>query len=207
MKKSLARNIVVLIFLFTPLVMTGCAAPKLPHNHSYNGAAIDGLVGAGKSVDVSAELVPSAGIPTESTEYRESLVDAVSDALQKSGFAVASGVGAESMALHVALSAVDDQPLWSYDALTGKNIGVAAIPLAGAFMDRYYVVSTSFKAQFIMKEGDRVVLDKAFTMGDKKEVAVSNSKRVIESRDAAFALYEEQRDLAIQQFLDALCGK
>ncbi len=197
----------LIFFLVMGALLSGCSV-TIPYDQTYQGqinptgvmadgyASIDMTIRAGGGKVLGADN--GFFIATEA---------AVNDALNKHHITLEAGDGLKEYRLKVAITALPDNDLWKTAPLTGKNIGMAMIPIAGAFNKRYYMVYSGFDITFDLVQGERQLCHEAYTYDTQAEVAVSQTKRTAEALEAGIRMWEKNRNDAIEKFFTSLSSK
>lgn len=199
------RYQVSLLFFLGLLVLSGCA-PGIQFNPTYQGDVFPSAAIQDGSVSLDTE-VSGADASADYQKYESTLSQALADAFEKHGISAVTDKNLGEYRLNTKVSTLPNMDLWQTKQQLGKNLGVASIPFAGSFIPRFYVISSGFTISFDLYNNDQHIHHESYEINESKEIRVSNSKQIVESRDAAVLLWEESRDKAIEKFFASLSEK
>ncbi len=202
---SVVRQFGLLVFLLVSLVLSGCST-TIPFNKTYQGKISPTDIAADGYVVVESIVLDAKGTSLKSG-YINSMNSSLKNALEKHHIASTPEDGLEQYRLLAKVVVPPEKALWRAKPVLSKNLGMAAIPFAGAFTPRFYTVSSDFNVDFRLFHGDILISHEDYDMSDKKEIKVSNRKRAVESAEAAIRLWEKERDEAIERFFLSLHDK
>lgn len=139
------RYLLTLLFLLSMLLMSGCT-PGIQFNPTYEGEVFPNSAVQNGSVNLDTPVLGS-GKAAEYKKYEDNLSQALADAFEKHGVPVAEK-GLNEYRLQTHVETLPDMDIWQAKPQLGKNIGLASIPFAGAFISRFYTISTGYKISF-----------------------------------------------------------
>lgn len=200
------KKIRILGIALAMLVSACSSTTTIPYDLTYDGEIYKSSLSNNGYVSLQTKFITSQGIVFDNG-WVNNLNSVLSDAFKKEDIEVDPVVGKTPYKLVTTVTILPEYDLWKAVPKTGANMGMAAIPVAGLFTPRYYSVSTGFAVAFSLLQGDEIVYADSVTVSETKEVSVSNNDRERESREHAIRLWEEKRDLAVEQLMRGLAEK